>query len=170
MSPAHQKAQVNYHAMAEQIAASGGKVFLFASPGVEAMPVTIVANVAMLLAWEKGRCLLIDLDMQRDAVGKAFEMGERVEDRPKAYRTSVENLFVWPARNFGQADWIKAYAVVGKARANADYVLVNAPGLARHEECFRLLHAADGAFVFGEDDSGEIMKLLQAARCAVMGK
>jgi hypothetical protein len=168
MSGEAQKTEVNYRAMAQQIASSGGKVFIFASANSATMPVTIVANVAMLLAWEKGRCLLIDLDMERDAVGRAFEMDEKQEEKPKAYKTSVENLFVWPARNFEKVGWIKAYAVVGRARDNADYVLVNAPGLARHPECFRLLHSADGAFVFGEGEDGEITKLVHAGRCPLM--
>jgi hypothetical protein len=170
MSSSEQTTDINYRAMAEQIVASGGKVFLFASTGVEAMPVTIPVNVAMLLAWEKGRCLLIDLETERDAIGKAFEMEDRNDERPKARRTEVDNLFVWPARNFRKAEWAKAYTVVGRARANADFVVVYAPGLLGHGECYRLVHAADGAFVFGEDEGGEITRLLEAARVTVMKK
>jgi hypothetical protein len=161
---------VDYRAMAGQIGASGGKVFLFASTSVKAMPVTIPVNVAMLLAMEKGRCLLIDLEMERDAIGKAFEMEDQNEERPKAKKTAVDNLFVWPARNFRKVGWAKAYTVVGRARANADFVVVSAPGLMEHGECAKLVHAADGAFVFGEDEGGEITKLLQAARVTVMKK
>ena len=168
MSAAPHKTTVNYRQMAEQIVSSGGKVFLFAGASSAAMPITIITNVAMLLACEKGRCLLIDLDTERDAVGKAFEMEEKQEGKPKAYKTIIENLYVWPARNFGKAGWVKAYAVVGRARDNAEYVLVNAPKLAKHPECFRLLHTSDGVFVFGEKKEGEITKLAEAARCMVM--
>jgi len=168
MSSTEQETHVDYRAIVNQIMSNGGKVFLFASHDASTMPVTVVANVGMLLAWEKGRCLVIDLDTKRDAVGKAFEIEERTEEKPKAYHTGVENLFVWPARNFSRGSWIKAYAVVGRARDNADYVLVNAPGLTRHGECFRLLHAADGAFVFGEEGEGEITRLVHAGRCALM--
>jgi hypothetical protein len=168
MSGIEQKAPANYRAMVEQIVASGSRVFIFASPNVASMPVTIVANVGMLLAWEKGRCMLIDLDIERDAVGRAFQVAEKLEERPKAYQTAVENLHVWPARNFQRADWIKAFAVIGLARSKVDFVLINAPGLLRHPECFRLLHAADGAFVFGEGPDGEITRLVQAAHCTLM--
>ncbi|HSV27134.1 MAG TPA: hypothetical protein VLH60_04505 [Sedimentisphaerales bacterium] len=168
MSAFPQKTAANYREMAERIASSGGKVFLFAGASSVVMPITIITNVAMLLACEKGRCLLIDLDTERDAVGKAFEMEDRQEGKPKAYKAIIENLFIWPARNFGKAGWVRAYAVVGRARDNADYVLVNAPKLAKHPECFPLLHTSDGVFVFGEKKDGEITKLAETARCMVM--
>jgi hypothetical protein len=155
--------------MVEQVVASGLKVFIFASPDIASMPVTFVANVGMLLAWEKGKCMIIDLDMERDAVGRAFEIAEKPDQpRPMAYQTPVENLHVWPASNFRRADHVKAFAVVGLARSKVDYVLINAPGLTRHPECFRLLHAADAAFVFGEPVEGEITRLVVAAHCALM--
>lgn len=161
-------ATANYRGMVEQIVASGLKVFVFASPDIASMPVTIVANVGMLLAWEKGRCMIIDLDMERDAVGRAFQIAEKAEERPKAYQTAVENLHVWPARNFRRGDWIKASAVVGLARPRTDFVLVNAPGFARHPEVGRLLAAADAAFVFGDGAGGELARMFEAAHCRVM--
>ena len=48
------------------------KSILFASIEVGALPVTIPVNVAIGLAKNKKRCLLIDLDLKRDAVAKVF--------------------------------------------------------------------------------------------------
>jgi hypothetical protein len=170
MSSVEQKAPVDYRAMVEHILTNGGKVFLFASPSVASMPVTIPANVAMLLAWERGRCMLIDLDMQRDAVGRAFEVVQRAGEKPKAYQTSIENLHVWPARNFVGMGPDGPVKIIGRARENAEYVVVNAPGLMKFEERGRIVMFCDGAFVFGEETEGEITRLAKAFRCEVMKK
>jgi hypothetical protein len=168
MSGARQTAELDYRGMASQVVANGGKVFLFAATSAAAMPVTIPVNVALLLAWERGRCLLIDLDMERDAVGKAFEIEERNGEKPKALRTTVENLFVWPAKNFTKMGIAGAYKVIGRARDNADYVVVNAPGLMELEERGKIVRSCDGVFVYGENEGGEIARLASAFRCEVM--
>ncbi len=51
---------------------------LFAAASRNSLPITIPVNIAIQLAEDKYRCLLIDLDLKRNAIAKAFD----IEDKP----------------------------------------------------------------------------------------
>lgn len=106
----------NYETIAELIESKtsgiGGqdKTILMAAENVEELPVTIPVNIAMRLAQKNQRCLLIDLDLERDAIAKVFDVdsvavGKGAE--AKAIGTCIGNLWVWvpqtQKRAFGSA-------------------------------------------------------------------
>ncbi len=129
--------------------------FLFAGAGLDCLPITIPVNVAIELAENDNRCLLIDLDLRRDAVAKAFEIDtelniEHLKPRPR--KTAVENLMIWPAHNFTRTMHMNVKLLVQAATESYDYVLINAPYLESSPDRVQIAAASDCSFIFTKTD------------------
>ncbi len=148
------------------------KSILFAAWDLESLPVTIPVNVALELAKDKTRCLLIDLDIKRDAIARVFNIEDKRELRVKASRTEVENLWVWPAHNFTRLKQMNLRLLVQKALEKFDLVLINSPYLASSPDRNQILSSAQAAVVFSLDTSKatELTKLIKSSQCALIGK
>lgn len=125
--------------------------FLFAGAGLDCLPITIPVNVAIELAENENRCLLIDLDLRRDAVAKAFDIDtepniEHLKPRPR--KTAVENLMIWPAHNFTRSMHMNIKLLVQAATESYDYVLINAPYLESSPDRAQIAAASDCSFTF----------------------
>jgi len=148
------------------------KSILFASVELGSLPITIPVNVAIGLAKNKKRCLLVDLDLKRDAIAEVFELdGGRNSLRPKAVRTEFENLWVWPGHNFAQLKQMNINALVQKALAKFDFILINAPSLVSSPDRRQIISAAQAAFICTKDTSEvkKLAELIKPSNCMVIG-
>jgi len=73
----------DYELITQRILQIDGKYksILFAAAGLNCLPITIPVNAAIQLAEQKKRCLLIDLDLKRDAVAKAFDIVDKTDPK-----------------------------------------------------------------------------------------
>lgn len=69
------------------------RVILLASDKVHSLPVTVAVNIAIRLAQEKQKVLLVDTDSERNAVGSVFDL-DAESMRKKVQSSSLENLSV----------------------------------------------------------------------------
>jgi len=149
------------------------KSILFTSvePGI--LPVTIPVNVAIALAKTRKRCLLIDLDLKRDAIAKVFNLVvEQGGLRAKAVQTEIENLWVWPSHNFSQAKLMNVTEMVEKAMDNKfDFVLINAPSIANSPDRKQIISAARAAFICTKNPSErkKLTELIKPTDCTIIG-
>jgi Mrp family chromosome partitioning ATPase len=147
---------------------------LFASAEAESLPVTIPVNVAMRLAKSKKLCLLIDLDLKRDAVAKAFGLDANQSSlRAKAIQTEIENLWVWPSHYFSQTKHMNVIEIVEKAEDRFDFILINAPALLRSPDYKQITLAARTAFICGNNASTDMEKLTELMKsldCTIIGR
>lgn len=149
------------------------KSILFAAANPASLPVTIPVNVAIQLAEANKRCLLIDLDLRRDAIAKAFEVGaEHSENglQMKAFKTGLENLWVLPAHSFTKLKQMNIKPIVTKAREKFDLILINAPYLAQSIDRKQIASAAQAALIFTESaaDATNLAKLIKSSNCALI--
>ena len=146
------------------------KSILFAALDRESLPVTIPVNVAMELAKDKTRCLLIDLDIRRDALAKVFNIEDKPELQLRASRTELENLWVWPAHNFTKIKQMNLRLLVQKAIEKFDLVIINSPYLATSPDRNQIISSARAAIIFSKEPSKEkeLTSLIKASECALI--
>ncbi|MFZ0035062.1 MAG: division plane positioning ATPase MipZ [Sedimentisphaerales bacterium] len=148
------------------------KSILFASTEAGTLPVTIPVNIAIGLTKEKERCLLIDVDLKRDAVAKAFGLDAEQSDlRNMAVQTEIENLWVWPGHNFSQSKQMNIMEIVEKAEDKFDFILINAPSIVSSPDRKQIISAAQAAFICIKDTS-EVKKLTDLIKpldCKIIG-
>jgi hypothetical protein len=168
-------AEGNYESIIKRIQAKKKyRSILFTSTEAEALPVTIPVNVAMGLAKNKKLCLLIDLDLKRDAVAKAFGLdADQSSLRAKAVQTEIENLWVWPGHYFSQSKQMNVTEIVEKAEDRFDFILINAPALVRGPDYKQIILAARAAFICGKNASPDMKKLTELMKsldCTIIGR
>lgn len=148
------------------------KSILFASVGPASLPVTIPVNVAIGLAKNKKRCLLIDLDLRRDAIAKALDLDNNKKGlQPKVLRTEFENLWVWPGHHFIQLKQMNIQEIVQKASDRFDFILMNAPYLVSSPDRRQIISAAEAAFICAKSSSeaARLAELIKPSDCVVIG-
>ena len=169
-------ASADYQLITERILQTGGKYksVLFAAAGLNCLPITIPVNVAIQLAEQKKRCLLIDLDLKRDAVAKAFNLADNTDPkdlRPKPYKTPFEHLLVWPGHNFTKIKQMNIKPLVEVAADKFDLVLVNAPYLDSSPDRTQIVSAAHCGIIFTQNtaQATRLAALMQASQCKLIG-
>jgi len=148
------------------------KSILFASADADSLPITIPVNVAIRLAKNKKHCLLIDLDLRRDSIAKAFGLDSGKNDlRLRAIRTEFENLWVWPGHNFARSKQMNINQIVQKAVDRFDFILINAPSLLSSPDRRQIISAAQAAFICTKDTSeaAKLAELIKPLDCIVIG-
>jgi hypothetical protein len=154
------------------------KSILFASADVGTLPVTVPVNVAIGLAKEKKRCLLIDLDLRRDAVAKVFGLdAEHGGLRAKAVQTEIENLWVWPGHTFSKLKQMNVIEIVEKALDRKspekfDFILINAPSIVSSPDRKQIISSARAAFICAKNGSSDMKKLTDLMKpldCTIIG-
>ena len=164
----------NYRHIAEQIERVERKYrsILFASVNLGSLPVTIPVNVAVELAKSKKRCLLIDLDLRRDAVAKAFELDAQYGGVCcKAVQTEFEGLWVWPGHSFTQLRQMNVKMIVQSALDRFDFILINAPSLVSSPDRRQIVSAAQAAFICAKDapEAARLTELIKPSGCMTIG-
>ncbi len=172
--PPGKQPQENYERICEQIKQAGKryKSILFASVGAETLPVTIPVNAAVGLAKDNKRCLLIDLDLKRDAIAAAFGLSAGENSlRPRAIQTEFENLWVWPGHSFAQSKQMNIKQIVQKALNRFDFILINAPSLVSSPDRRQIISAGQAAFICTKDASEvtKLSELIKPSDCRVIG-
>ena len=166
-------AEGNYESIIKRIQAKKKyKSILFTSIDSGALPVTIPVNAAIGLAKNKKRCLLIDLDLKRDAVAKAFGLDAGQSDlNIKAVQTEIENLWVWPGHYFSQSGHMNVTGIVEKAEDSFDFILINAPYLVNSPDRKQIILAARAAFICGKNTSepDKLTELIKSLDCTIIG-
>jgi len=168
-----QVAEADYEMITERIIKLGDKCksVLFASGGADSLPITIPVNAAIDLAKNKGKkCLLIDLDVRRNAAAKVFNLDDKIpikEVHPKAYDTEIEHLQIWPADNFRKSKQMNIKSLVASASKKYDIVLVNAPHLNSSPDRRPIASSTDYGFVFSNspEEAGDITSLIEEGDC-----
>jgi hypothetical protein len=167
-------AEGNYEYIIKQIQAKKKyKSILFASIDGEVLPVTIPVNAAIGLAKNKKRCLLIDLDLKRDAVAKVFGLDAGQSDlNIKPVQTEFENLWVWPGHYFSQSGHMNVTGIVEKAKDNFDFILINAPSLVNNLDRRQIILAAQAAFICAKNASepNKLTELIKSLDCTIIGR
>jgi hypothetical protein len=166
-------AEGNYESIIKRIQVKKKyKSILFTSIEAGTLPVTIPVNVAIGLANNKKRCLLIDLDLKRDAVAKAFGLDAEQSDLSiKAVQTEIENLWVWPGHYFSQSRQMNVTEIVEKAEDRFDFILINAPSLVSSPDRRQIILAAQAAFICAKNTSepDKLTKLIKSLDCTIIG-
>ena len=172
-----QVAEADYEMITERIVKLGNKCksVLFASGRAGSLPITIPVNAAIDLAKNKGKkCLLIDLDVKRNAAAKVFNIDDKIpikQVHPKAYDTEIQDLQIWPAENFRKSKQMNIRALVASASKKYDIVLVNAPHLSSSPDRKPIASSADYGFVFSNspEEAGNITSLIEEGNCTPIG-
>jgi hypothetical protein len=139
--PSSVRAQREYEriaGMALDGPAKDAKVILFAARSSSEMGVTIPVNVAAVMAHRKRRCLIVDMDVARDAVAKAFDIGQ--SDGPT--KTCIRGLYVWSAKSFCDAT-LSPQQKLEAAQKHFDKTIVYWPGAGQgHDDVVQNVSAA----------------------------
>lgn len=172
--PFNEQPEKSYEPIIKRIKQLGKKhkSVLFASVG-EALPITIPVNVSIELAKGKKRCLLIDLDLKRDAVAEAFKLDvEKNSLNPKAIQTEFENLWVWPGHHFVQLKQMNIMEIAQKAADRFDFILINAPSLLNSPDRRQIILAAQAAFICTKDtaEAAKLTELIKPLDCTIIGR
>ena len=170
-----QQADKNYEIITDRIkrVQKKYKSILFAAPNLASLPVTIPVNVAIQLAEQGKRCLLVDLDLRRDAIAKAFEVGTEGSEnslRVRAFQTGVKNLWVLPAHSFARLKQMNIKPIVTKALEKFDFVFINAPCLAASLDRKQIASAAQAAIIFSKSvaEATSLAQLMKSSNCALI--
>jgi hypothetical protein len=161
-------------ALAEKIERLNGKptAVLLAAVSISDLPVTVPVNLAIQLS-KKGTCLLIDLDLNRDAVARVFELPENGPEtgfHVTSVSSSIENLFLWPARHFESLRQMNLRVILQEARKKYDYILLYAPYLTTLADRKQIAGCVKQAFVFGQpkDHNDRLIRLLESHKCKIL--
>jgi len=136
------------------------KTMLIAAERLEELPVTIPVNIAMRLAKRGRKCLLIDLDSQRDAISKVFELdgaehGDEAQRKAAAAArpTCISNLWIWSANNFGKVDcngdMTNIKDALSSLESRYDRLVIYAPSLKLLADKNTIAGCAQAAMLFG---------------------
>ncbi|MCK5175801.1 MAG: hypothetical protein KAR47_20570 [Planctomycetes bacterium] len=168
--------ETDYRLISERILRIGGKerTVLFAAAGLDCLPITVVVNTAIELAREGQRCVLVDLDLKRDAIAMAFDIAEepnRKDFTPRLRKTAFENLMVWPAHNFKLIRHLNIGPLTEAAVAKFDYVLINAPYLDGHVDRRQIASVAKYGFIFTNNarQAERLAELFKDTECKLVG-
>ena len=173
--PSGKKLEENYELVTNRLKQVGKKhkSILFASVESGTLPVTIPVNAAIWLAKNKKRCLLVDLDLKRNAIAEAFKLdSEKNSLSTKAVKTEFENLWVWPACNFTQPKQMNIKEIAQKASDKFDFILMNAPSLTSSPDRKQIISTAKAAFICTKDatEATKLTQLIKPSDCAVIGQ
>lgn len=168
--------ETDYRLISERILQIGGKerTVLFAAAGLDCLPITVVVNTAIELAHEGQRCMLVDLDLKRDAIAMAFDIAEeqnRKDFTPRLRKTAFENLMVWPAHNFKLIRHLNIRPLTEAAVEKFDYVLINAPYLDGHVDRRQIASVAKYGFIFTNNprQAARLAELFKETECKLVG-
>ena len=167
--------QAEYNLITERILRVSDKTttILFGAAGLDSLPITIPVNVAMQLASEKNRCLLIDLDTKRNAAAKAFEVSDQTDSndwRPKSAKTPIQGLTIWPAHNFKKLKNMNLTPLVEAAREKFQYILINAPYLLASPDRDLIANAGQFAVIFTKNaaQAAQLAQVIKSADCKLI--
>jgi Mrp family chromosome partitioning ATPase len=135
----------------ERINPETARSILLAAACPENLGVTTAVNVAMHFARRGQKCLLVDSDIARNAIARAFDIDSKQALRAPV-KTCIENLYVWPAENFVRHSPTSLPEKFSQLENKFARLIIYAPNLAseRHR---KLATCAKVAVVFAQPDT-----------------
>ena len=165
-----------YEAITELVESKPGddaKTILMGAETAAELPVTIPVNIGIRLAQKNRRCLLIDLDSQRNAISKVFDIDTNGVCG-KAIATCVNNLWVWPVNNFVEDNAMNLRGVVAKLKNRYDRLIIYAPNIKLLSDWDGIASCVEAAILFDSEEDksvsscvNEFCELLIASGCEV---
>jgi len=153
-----------YEAIAELIESKSGvqlKTILMGAESAAELPVTVPVNIAMRLAQRDQKCLLVDLDLERGAISKVFDIdtgNTRDKVGMKAIVTGiptcVKDVSVWPVNNFGKGDAssIKSLKeVIASLEGQYDRFIMYVPNIKLWADWDGIAGCVQAVMLFGRD-------------------
>jgi len=163
------------------------RTILMGAGHVAELAVTIPVNVGMRLARQGLRCLLLDVDLDRDAIGKVFDVKDteqgqgNVEEPVRTFgiATCIRNLWVLPAKSFcdgqGNVDTMRLKDAIAAVQDRYDRIIIYAPNMSLLEDIARVGGCIDEAVLFGgvclrstSSGEGDIETVLAGCGCKVL--
>jgi hypothetical protein len=158
------------------------KALLMGAGCAEELPVTVPVNIAIRLAQQHQRCLLVDLDSERDAVAQVFDDGGRdhgIQGEVCEIPTCISNLWICPASSLfkGEQDHglLKLNDLLTDLKGRYDQLIVYAPNIGSVAEWEDVTEGIDLAMLFGNKESevrgsalGRSYRLLSDSGCEVL--
>ncbi|MHC4704175.1 MAG: P-loop NTPase family protein, partial [Planctomycetota bacterium] len=162
--------------------AEGATTVLMAAGCVDELPVTVPVNAAMRLSQRHHRCLLIDLDWERDAIAKVFDGGGRdhgTQERACEIPTCISNLWICPASSLleGEQDHglLKLKELLTDLKGRYDQLIVYAPNISSAVQWESVAEGINLAMLFGNKESevrgsalGRLYGLLSDSGCEIL--
>jgi len=144
--------------------ADEAKTILMAAESVQELPVTIPVNVAIRLAQKGQKCLLIDLDLERNAISKVFDVDSanhsgNVQTKTMATSTCISNLWMLPASNLGKSDRdlnaTNIKDLIGSIKSHYDRLIIYAPKIKLSADRDIIAACVQAAILFGKKSEPE---------------
>ncbi len=156
---------------------NSGKTILMAAETLEHLGVNIPVNVAIRLAKGGRRCLLIDLDSQRAAVSKVFDIdgappGDQTQS--EAIATCIENLWVCPAGYFSRGRSARITELISRLENQYDNLIIYAPDITAQAAIVKIAACPRTAMLFGRRDESatsvirDFRELLNGYGCVIL--
>ena len=145
------------------------KPVLFAAESTELLPVTVAVNAAIRITKNNQRCLLIDADVDRNAIAKVFERRpEQIQDKPTD--TCIKNLAIWSVKDLLRQDSRSPRETVKTIAGQYDRVIIYAPNINSSAGSEILFDVAADAIVFTAEDGDDdgLCRLLKKSQCQLL--
>ncbi len=173
----------------ESKSGDGTKTILMAAESAKELPVTVPVNIAIHLARKDQRCLLIDFDLQRDAISKVFDIDPQVPDgvlQREAITTpsptGVDNVWVCPVSRLTSAtkdnNTVNIKQAIASIEDRYDRLILYAPVIGRLADWQSVATCAQAAMLFGGEPGlpeavgnypiGDFCKLLISCGCNIL--
>ncbi len=125
---------------------SSVKTVLMAASDINQIGVTVPVNTAIQLVKQKMKVLLVDLDNDRNAVNKVFEI--KAKDT-KPVKTTIKNLSVLPSSQDHTIDEINKS--ISRIKSDYDRIIIYAPNINKIQNPTKVTHLLGAAMIFGNE-------------------
>jgi len=138
----------------ESLPGDSAKTVLMAAESLDHLGVNIPVNVAIRLAKNARSCLLIDLDSQRAALSKVFDI-EEPQTRAEPVATCIKNLSVCLADCFTGARSADIMEIITRFKRKYDNLIIYAPDIRTHTAIVKIAACTRTAILFERDTESE---------------
>ena len=129
------------------------KTVILAADCSEELPVTIPVNIAVHLAKKNKKCLLIDIDLQRNSISQVFDIeSEKIQTEP--IKTCIDNLHVLPMQKLTKISKNNGRVlkeVLKNLENQYDHLLIYAPNTMLPAAWDKIACCSQAALFFGPD-------------------
>lgn len=167
-----------YEAIADLIeskSSDAASTTLMAADSVKNLGVTVPVNVAVRLAKRGKRCLLIDLDFERAAVLRVFDIDVGHDAAVnKVIPTSVNNLSVYSIPENNRTEKVNITEIIASFQNQYEYLIVYAPDIKFFGSAEQVSACITHAMFFGDGDESngsevrEFQSVLKSNKCKIL--
>ncbi len=138
------------------------KIVLIAGDSYQALPVTIPANLAVRLSRSGLTCLLVDLDIHRESVAKAFEVTMPDYKAGKFLaKSNFKGLALLVADLVKRLTPDKAAKLIDMCTKKYDRILLYAPQIAESKKISKIADCCTSAMLFSQRQDSPFMQQLR---------